>query len=119
MSQTALPNSVTPDSAHPDSAHPDGADSNAASTGAAALREQVASTIRLLLPRVLGREVPAVREDAPLFEEVGLDSATTLELILELEDELVAQVDVEQISQDDLVTLGALVDFLAGHVVPE
>lgn len=125
MSQTALSDSVSPSSASPSSVSQNSVSQNSDSSdsaspdSASALRERVARTVGLLLPKVLGREIPPVREDAPLFDEIGLDSATTLELILELEDEMAAQIDVEQITQDDLVTLGTLVDFLAGHVVEE
>lgn len=109
MSQTALPDTASPDSVSPDTVSPD----------TPPMRPQVLQAIENLLPKVLGRPAAPVREEAQLFEEVGLDSATTLELILELEDALEVQIDVERISQDDLASFGTLVDFLAGHVVQE
>ncbi|GAA4873092.1 phosphopantetheine-binding protein [Kitasatospora sp. NPDC048365] len=83
------------------------------------LRERVVEGIRLLLPRVLKRELPPPDENVCLFDELGLTSAGTLELILELEDHLDIQVDVEEIGQDDLRSLGTLAGFVAAHVVPE
>jgi len=38
-----------------------------------------------------------------------------LELMLELEESMDIQIDVEQIGPDDLASIGALADFVAGH----
>ncbi|MFJ5921872.1 acyl carrier protein [Kitasatospora sp. NPDC092948] len=83
------------------------------------LRGRALDGILLLLPRVLKRELPEVTENACLFDEVGLTSAATLELILELEDHLDVQIDVEGIDQDDLRSVGTLAGFVAGHVIAE
>lgn len=83
------------------------------------LRERVVESMRLLLPRVLKREVPAPAEEVCLVDELGLTSSSTLTLILELEEHLDIQVDVEEIDQDDLMTLGKLADFVAGHAITE
>lgn len=85
----------------------------------AELRHRVLTSIGQLLPRVLKREVPVPAENACLFDDLGLTSATTLELILELEESLDIQVDVEEIDQDDLVSVASLADFVAGHTVAE
>lgn len=83
------------------------------------LRPKVVESIRTLLPGVLGREVPPPAESACLFDELGLTSANTLALILELEEDLDIQIDVEQIGQDDLASLGTLADYVAAHAVTE
>ncbi|MFF0297657.1 phosphopantetheine-binding protein [Kitasatospora sp. NPDC004614] len=83
------------------------------------LRSRALDGIIQLLPRVLKRELPEVTENACLFDEVGLTSAATLELILELEDHLDVQIDVEGIDQDDLRSVGTLAGFIAGHVIAE
>ncbi len=83
------------------------------------LRGRALDGILLLLPRVLKRELPEVTENSCLFDEVGLTSAATLELILELEDHLDVQIDVEGIDQDDLQSVGTLAGFVAGHVIAE
>ncbi|MFI9784474.1 acyl carrier protein [Kitasatospora sp. NPDC051984] len=83
------------------------------------LRCRALDGIIQLLPRVLKRELPEVTENACLFDEVGLTSAATLELILELEDHLDVQIDVEGIDQDDLRSVGTLAGFVAGHVIAE
>ncbi|BAJ32284.1 MULTISPECIES: acyl carrier protein [Kitasatospora] len=83
------------------------------------LRGRALDGILLLLPQVLKRELPEISENACLFDEVGLTSASTLELILELEDHLDVQIDVEGIEQDDLRSVGTLAGFVAGHVIAE
>lgn len=83
------------------------------------LRPRVVESIRVLLPRVLGRAVEAPAEGVSLFDELGLTSAGTLSLLLELEEELEIQIDVEEIGQDDLGSLGSLADFVAAHAVTE
>ncbi|MEU5385359.1 acyl carrier protein [Kitasatospora cineracea] len=101
----------------PDATGPD-------TTGTAAdvdpeLRGRALDGILQLLPRVLKRDLPEIGENACLFDEVGLTSAGTLELILELEDHLDVQIDVEGIDQDDLRSVGTLAGFVAGHVIAE
>ncbi|MFC8453523.1 phosphopantetheine-binding protein [Kitasatospora sp. NPDC057223] len=83
------------------------------------LRGQVLRSIGDLLPRVLKRELAEVPENACLFDDLGLTSAGTLELILELEESLDIQVDVEEIGEDDLRSVASLADFVAGHVIAE
>ncbi|MER8104975.1 phosphopantetheine-binding protein [Kitasatospora sp. NPDC059811] len=83
------------------------------------LRERIRTGIGELLPRVLKRELPEIPENACLFDDLGLTSAGTIELILELEESLDIQVDVEQITEDDLRSVTKLADYVAGHVIPE
>ena len=83
------------------------------------LRPRVVTAIQTLLPQVLGRDIPPPAESVCLFDELGLTSATTLSLLLELEEDLDIQIDVEEIGQDDLGSLGALADFVAAHAVTE
>lgn len=83
------------------------------------LRRQVVESMTVLLPRVLRRELPELAEGTSLFDELGLSSVTTLELLLELEEALDIQVDVEDIDQDDLRSVGTLADFVTGHAVTE
>ncbi|HEV2373012.1 MAG TPA: phosphopantetheine-binding protein [Streptosporangiaceae bacterium] len=85
----------------------------------AGLRQQVMDCIDMLLTRVLGHEAPAVSDGTRLMEELGLRSATMLELLLELEEELSIQIDVEDIDQDDMTTVGDLADFIAGHALSD
>jgi acyl carrier protein len=85
----------------------------------AELRRRVVASMRTLLPRVLRHEAPDLPESANLFDELGLSSASTLELLLELEEDLEIQIDVEDIDQHDLVSIGSLADFIAAHAIVE
>ena len=88
-----------------------------------AFRERVMESIHLILPRVLAPETggaaPEYSESMRLMEDLGLTSVSTLELMLELEEALEVQIDVEEIEPDDVASLGALADFVAGHAVAE
>ncbi|MCG8915970.1 phosphopantetheine-binding protein [Actinokineospora sp. PR83] len=88
-------------------------------TQVADLRGQVVESIGLLLPRVLKREVPDLTPGTRLFSELGLSSAGTLELLLELEDTLELQIDVEDIDQADLETVATLAEYVATHTVAD
>ena len=79
------------------------------------LRGRVFDSVGMLLPRVLGREIPAISDGTQLMSELGLRSATMLELLLELEDNLEIQIDVEDIDQGNMNTVGDLADFVASH----
>ncbi|MGW4805298.1 acyl carrier protein [Kitasatospora sp. NPDC004272] len=114
MTDSALPENTAD---HPD--HPDHPDHAGAAVVDPELRGRALDGIMLLLPRVLKRELPQVGENACLFDEVGLTSAATLELILELEDHLDVQIDVEGIDPEDLRSIGTLAGFVAGHVIAE
>ncbi len=81
------------------------------------LRQRVLDSISAVLPHVLRGETPDVRESTRLMEDLGLSSTSTLELMLELEEDLEIQIDVEDIEQKDLASVGALADFIAGHAL--
>jgi acyl carrier protein len=85
----------------------------------AALRQRVVDGIGVLLPQVLKRDVPTMPESARLFDELGLSSVTTLELLLELEENLEIQINVEDIDQDDLRSIGTLADFVTEHALTD
>ena len=85
------------------------------------LRGRVMESIHVVLPKVLARDAEdaafELSDGTRLMEDLGLSSAATLELMLELEDSLEIQVDVEEIEPADLASIGTLADFIAGHAV--
>ncbi|MFF2353705.1 acyl carrier protein [Kitasatospora sp. NPDC058115] len=83
------------------------------------LRDRILHSLGELLPRVLKRDLPEIPENACLFDDLGLTSAGTIELILEVEEALDIQVDVEQITEDDLRSVTKLADYVASHVIAE
>jgi acyl carrier protein len=88
-----------------------------------ALRGRVMESIHVALPRVLARDPGGpgleLSDSMRLMEDLGLTSVSTLELMLELEEDLEIQIDVEEIEPADLASLGALADFIAGHVAED
>lgn len=85
----------------------------------AELRQRVVESIGTLLPKVLKRDMPAMPERTRLFDELGLSSSSTLELLLELEEDLDIQIDVEEIDQTDLASIGSLADFVSAHALTD
>ncbi|MGH3759428.1 phosphopantetheine-binding protein [Actinophytocola sp.] len=83
------------------------------------LRERVVDSLSVLLGRMLGRELPDVGADTRLFDELGLSSSKTLELLLVLEEDLDIQVDVEEIERRHLASIGSLADFVVTHTVED
>lgn len=85
-----------------------------------ALRERIMESIHVVLPKVLSLDTDAaagLSESTRLMEDLGMTSTVTMELILELEDALEIQIDVEEMEPADVASIGALADFVAGHMV--
>ncbi len=85
----------------------------------AELRPRVVDSISRLLPRVIGREIPVISEGMQLMSELGMRSASMLELLLELEDDLEIQIEVEDIDGAAMTSVGDLADFVASHAVTD
>jgi acyl carrier protein len=78
---------------------------------------RVADTMTTTLTRLLDRPEP-ITEDMRLMEELGLSSTLALELLLECEDQLDIFIDVEQMDQDQMKTVGDLARSIAGNSRP-
>ncbi len=85
--------------------------------GDAALRQRVFDSMSALLPGVLGREMPHVSEDMKLMSELGMRSASLLELLLGVEDDLGIEIDVEEIDAAGMRSVGDLADYVASHLI--
>jgi acyl carrier protein len=83
----------------------------------AEFQRRVVDTLTTTLARLLDRPEP-VTEDMRLMEELGLSSTLALELLLECEDQLEILIDVEQMDQDQMKTVGDLAMFVAGNSRP-
>jgi acyl carrier protein len=79
------------------------------------LRKRVVDSIETLLPGIAGQDVATMAEDTRLFDELGLSSSKTLELLLALEEDLDIHVDVEDIERSSLETIGSMADFVTAH----
>ena len=85
----------------------------------AGLRQRALDAITLVLPRVLGQETLVVAPEMKLMEDLGMRSASMLELLLELEDNLDIQIDVEDIDGAAMTSVGDLADFVASHAITD
>ena len=83
------------------------------------LRQRIVDEMYGLLPGVLRKEFPDVSEETRLMEDLGLTSSTTLELMLGLEENLEIQINVEEIEEDDVGTIGKLATFIATHLLAD
>ena len=73
------------------------------------------ATIVAALATVLKRDTSGVTGDTRLFDELGLDSTSALELLLELEGELGIEFDADTLEQSHFAT----VDTLAAYIQSE
>lgn len=83
----------------------------------AAFRQQVVDAMAAVLMQLLDRGEP-VTEDMRLMDELNVNSLLALELLLRLEERLDIQINVELMNPDELVTVGELATFIAGHYRP-
>jgi acyl carrier protein len=84
-----------------------------------ALRQRVFDAIAAVLPRVLDQETLVIAPEMKLMSDLGMRSASMLELLLELEDNLDIQIDVEDIDEAAMTSVGDLADFVASHAVTD
>jgi acyl carrier protein len=80
-------------------------------------RTGIVEHIRQSLTTALGREMTGLRESTMLYEDLGLESIGTLELLLDLESTLGIEVDPEDLEMDVFRTVGSLADYVTGHLV--
>jgi acyl carrier protein len=83
------------------------------------LQERVFGSILALLPEVMSRELPGLSGETKLMDELGMRSATMLELLLRLEDDLEIEIDVEEIDEAGMRSVGDLADFVADHTITD
>lgn len=81
------------------------------------LRQRALEAIAVVLPQVLNQGTLVIAPEMKLMSELGMRSASMLELLLELEDNLDIQIDVEDIDQAAMTSVGDLADFVASHAI--
>jgi acyl carrier protein len=85
----------------------------------AGLRQRALDALAVVLPRVLEQETLVIAPEMKLMEALGMRSASMLELLLELEDSLDIQIDVEDIDEAAMTSVGDLANFVAGHAITD
>jgi acyl carrier protein len=84
----------------------------------AGLRQRVIDNFARLASQVLRCDVDGLSPDARLRDELGMTSASTLELLLLMEDVLTIQIDVEELDEEHVTSVETLADFVVTHSQP-
>ncbi|MEU3898846.1 acyl carrier protein [Streptomyces sp. NPDC045251] len=82
---------------------------------AGAERERCVDAVRKGLGEVLNKDVSGAAEGVRLFDELGLDSSSALELLITIEEILDVQFDAEDLEMTHFETVGSLADFVAAE----
>jgi acyl carrier protein len=75
-------------------------------------RSEIVDQVRMSLSAVLNQDVAQLHEDTRLFEELGLDSTSVIELLMHLEDTVGLQVDPDDLEPEVFQTIGTLADYV-------
>jgi acyl carrier protein len=77
---------------------------------------QVTDQIVAALAEVLGTELKDATEDTLLFEDLGLDSTTVLELLMTVEERLGVELDSDSLEQQHFRSVGTLSGFVLAQL---
>jgi len=75
-------------------------------------RERYVDAVRKGLSEVLNKDVSEANEGVRLFDELGLDSSSALELLITIEEILDVQFDADELEMTHFETVGSLADFV-------
>lgn len=78
-------------------------------------RSTTVDSIAAALARVLKRDAEGIGESTRLFEDLGLDSTSVLELLLEVEDDLGVEFDADTLEQHHFETVGTLAAYVTAQ----
>lgn len=78
-------------------------------------RARFVDAVRKGLSEVLNKDVSGADEGVRLFDELGLDSSSALELLITIEEILDVQFDAEELEMTHFETVGSLADFVAAE----
>ena len=75
-------------------------------------RSAITGAIAGALGAMLSRESSEIHERTRLFDDLGLDSTSVLELLMRLEDDLSVEFDTDTLEQRHFETVGSLADYV-------
>jgi acyl carrier protein len=78
--------------------------------------EDAVRSITIALAAVLKVDPGTLNENTRLFDDLGLDSTTVLELLMEIEDDLSIEFDSDSLEQEHFETIRTLAAFAAGQM---
>jgi acyl carrier protein len=74
-------------------------------------RAEILVQLRSSLSEVLSQQVPELREESRLFEDLALDSTSVIELLMSLEDTIGLEIDSDELGPEVFETVGSLADY--------
>jgi acyl carrier protein len=75
-------------------------------------RNTARTHVQAALADILRREPEALDEQDRLFEDLGLDSTTIIELLLSLEDRVDFEIDPDELGTEIFKSVGSLTDYV-------
>lgn len=75
-------------------------------------RTELLEHVRLALAAVLNRDLPDLSEDSRLFEDLGLDSTSVIELLMSLETSIDLEIDPDSLEPEVFMTVRSLADYI-------
>ncbi|MFB8029048.1 acyl carrier protein [Streptomyces sp. NPDC056465] len=75
-----------------------------------------AGTLQEALAAVLNKELPELTPQTRIFSDLGLDSTSVIELLMELEDTLGLQIDPDELTPDVFETVGSLTAYVEARL---
>jgi len=75
-------------------------------------RAELLEHVRLALAAVLNRDLPDLSEDARLFEDLGLDSTSVIELLMSLETSINLEIEPDSLEPEVFMTVRSLADYI-------
>lgn len=82
------------------------------------LRQRVIDSMITVLPHLLRGRQYVITASTRLMEDLELRSATTLELLLEIEEDLAIRIDVDDMEPKDVESVATLAGYIAAHATP-
>jgi acyl carrier protein len=80
-------------------------------------RTEIIAHLQIALSAVLNRDILELPEDARLFDDLGLDSTSVIELLMALEDTINLEIDPDELEPEIFQTVGSLTAYIgAGSV---
>lgn len=75
-------------------------------------RAEIIAHLQTSLSDVLNREVPELREELRLFEDLALDSTSVIELLMSLEDTIGLEIDPDELVPEVFQSVRSLADYV-------
>ncbi len=75
-------------------------------------RTELLNHVRLALSAVLNRDLPELSEESRLFEDLGLDSTSVIELLMSLETSINLEIEPDSLEPEVFMTVRSLADYI-------